>query len=43
MAAFIGISTTALDKNIQKLKKKGLLQRVGAARGGLWETITPES
>jgi predicted HTH transcriptional regulator len=43
MAAIIGISTTALDKNIAKLKQKGLLQRVGAAKGGHWETIIPES
>ena len=43
MAAIIGISTTALDKNIAKLKQKGLLQRIGAAKGGHWETIIPES
>jgi len=43
MAAIIGISTTALDKNIAKLKKKGLLQRIGAAKGGHWKTIIPES
>ena len=43
MAAIIGISTTALDKNIEKLKKKRLLQRIGAAKGGHWETIIPES
>ena len=33
MAATIGLSTTALDKNIETLKKKGFLQRVGSARG----------
>jgi len=33
MAATIGISTTALDKNIETLKKKGFFQRVGSARG----------
>ncbi len=33
----IGISTTAIDKNISKLKQKGLLKRVGPAKGGYWE------
>ena len=37
MAATIGISTTALDKNIETLKKKSLLQRVGSAKGGHWK------
>lgn len=32
----IGISTTAIDKNITQLKKKGLLQRVGPDKGGHW-------
>jgi len=35
----IGISTTAVDKNISKLKQKGLLKRVGPAKGGHWELI----
>jgi len=35
----IGISTTAIDKNILKLKKKGLLKRVGPAKGGYWEIV----
>ena len=39
MAATIGISTTALDKNIGTLKKKGLLQRVGSAKGGHWKIL----
>ncbi|MBI5872871.1 MAG: winged helix-turn-helix transcriptional regulator [Candidatus Omnitrophica bacterium] len=33
----VGISTTAIDKNISQLKKKGLLKRVGPDRGGYWE------
>ena len=36
MAAIIGISTTALDKNIKKLKEKGLLKRIGTAKDGQW-------
>lgn len=35
----VSISTTAIDKNIQSLKKKGLLKRVGSAKGGHWEVI----
>jgi ATP-dependent DNA helicase RecG len=37
MAEKIGISTTAIDKNIEKLKEKGLLRRVGPDKGGKWE------
>ncbi|MBN1687983.1 MAG: putative DNA binding domain-containing protein [Candidatus Omnitrophica bacterium] len=35
----IGISTTAIDKNIAHLKKKGLLRRVGPDKGGHWEVV----
>ena len=35
----LNISTTAIEKNIAKLKEKGLLKRVGPAKGGHWETI----
>ena len=37
MSKKIGISTTAIDKNINLLKKKGLLKRVGPAKGGYWK------
>ncbi|MBI2548715.1 putative DNA binding domain-containing protein [Candidatus Woesearchaeota archaeon] len=37
MSKTIGISTTAIDKNIEALKKKGLLKRLGSAKGGYWE------
>ena len=33
----IGISTTAVDKNIAKLKEKGIIKRIGPAKGGHWE------
>ena len=39
MAESVGISTTAIDKNIVALKKKGLLMRIGPARGGHWEVV----
>ncbi|NMB80948.1 MAG: winged helix-turn-helix transcriptional regulator [Ignavibacteria bacterium] len=35
----IGISTTAIDKNIEKLKNSGILKRIGPAKGGKWEII----
>lgn len=40
MAKEVGISTTAIDKNLTKLKQRGVLRRVGPDRGGYWE-ITP--
>ncbi|VGO22141.1 hypothetical protein SCARR_04222 [Pontiella sulfatireligans] len=39
MAETIGISTTAIDKNIDKLKKMGVLKRVGPDKGGSWEVL----
>ncbi len=39
LAQKIGISTTAIDKNIIQLKKKGLLTRVGYDKGGYWEVV----
>ncbi len=38
----IRISTTAIDKNIQVLKKKGLLERVGPDKGGHWILLEPK-
>lgn len=35
----IGISQTAIENNIQKLKNKGLLKRIGSAKGGHWELL----
>ena len=39
MSEVIGISTTAIDKNIEKLKSLGVLRRVGTATGGHWEVV----
>ena len=39
MAEIIGISTTAVDKNLETLKKKGLVKRVGSAKKGHWEIV----
>ena len=37
MSEYIGISTTAIDKNIATLKKKNIIKRVGGDKGGCWE------
>ena len=37
LAAIIGISSRAVEKQISALKKKELLKRVGPAKGGHWE------
>jgi Fic family protein len=37
MTEALGISSTAVDKNIETLKRKGFLLRKGSAKGGHWE------
>jgi len=39
LSVIIGISTTAIENNITKLKKKGILNRIGPDKGGYWEVI----
>ena len=39
MAERIGISTTAIDKNIATLKNKNYLRRVGEDKSGYWEVL----
>jgi len=39
MAETIGISTTAIDKNIEKLKNAKLIKRVGSSRSGYWSIM----
>ena len=39
MAERLGISTTAVDKNISALKARKLLNRVGSATTGHWEVM----
>ncbi len=33
----LNISTTAVDKNIEKLKKMKILKRIGSPKGGMWK------
>ena len=42
MSNKVGISTTAIDKNIKALKEKGLLRRVGSPKTGHWEVVEEE-
>ena len=40
LAEHIGISTTAIDKNLATLKAKNLIRRIGNNKSGHWEIIT---
>ena len=33
----LSLTTRAIEENISKLKTKGLLKRIGPAKGGYWE------
>jgi ATP-dependent DNA helicase RecG len=35
----VGISTTAIEKNIKLLKQKGYIKRSGGDKGGRWEIL----
>ena len=37
MAEIIGISTTAIDKNIKILKSTDCIKRIGPDKGGHWK------
>jgi len=39
LAKLLGISSTAIDKNISALKRKALVRRVGPDTGGHWEVL----
>ncbi|MBL7073562.1 MAG: putative DNA binding domain-containing protein [Candidatus Omnitrophica bacterium] len=39
LSGLMGISTTAVENNIKKLKRKKIIKRVGPAKGGHWEVI----
>lgn len=39
LAETLGMSTTAVEKNIQYLKSHGCVRRVGPAKGGHWEVL----
>lgn len=39
LSKILGIITTAVDKNIAKLKSLGLLMRIGPDKDGYWEVL----
>jgi ATP-dependent DNA helicase RecG len=39
LAAKVNISKRKIEENIAKLRQKGIIQRVGAAKTGHWEVI----
>ena len=39
LSKIVGISERKIKENIKKLKQKGLLKRIGPAKGGYWEVI----
>jgi ATP-dependent DNA helicase RecG len=43
LAAEIGIAPRNIEANISSLKKKGVIERVGAAKGGRWVVKQPQS
>ena len=42
LADEVGISQRKIKDNIQKLKEKAILQRIGPAKGGYWKINTNE-
>jgi ATP-dependent DNA helicase RecG len=43
MAETLGISTTAIDKNIVKLKALGIIRRIGSPKSGYWKLKNMEN
>jgi len=39
LSEIVGISERKIKENIKLLKNKGLLKRIGPARGGHWEVM----
>jgi ATP-dependent DNA helicase RecG len=42
IAEKVGMSSRGVQKNIETLKNRGLVERVGAAKGGHWVVKKPE-
>ena len=40
LASAVGISAKAVEKQIARMKKDGLLVRVGPDKGGYWEIVS---
>ena len=39
LSAIVGISTTAIDKNLVKLKEAKIIERIGPDKGGYWKIL----
>ena len=39
MASKLKISSTAVENNLNKLKSKGIVSRIGGDKGGHWEIV----
>lgn len=39
LSTLLGIHSSNVDRNIQKLRLLGLIVRVGPAKGGHWEVV----
>ena len=39
IASALGLSVEGVDNNLKKLKKEGLIRRVGPDKGGHWEIV----
>ncbi|HID26648.1 MAG TPA: ArsR family transcriptional regulator [Methanosarcinales archaeon] len=35
----MGINPSAVQKHLNKLKEKGILERIGPAKGGYWRIV----
>ncbi len=40
LSEILNINPSAIQKHINKLKQKGLLKRIGPAKGGYWEIVS---
>ncbi len=40
MAKEIGITIRSVERNLEKLKKLGLLKRIGPDNGGYWQLVS---
>lgn len=42
LATLVGITEDGIKKQLEKLKKTGIIERVGPDRGGYWNVCTPK-
>lgn len=42
MAEQINVSISTIEKNIAKLKKAGIIERVGSTKSGYWKIVSSD-